>query len=236
MSGVQGVVGPGTWTAGKPAERQFTGRMLEIREAALTLFSERGYYGTGMEDIARVVGIRASSLYNHLPSKQILLADIMLTTMRELIRVFDESIKQAQDSADPAAELRLAMEVHVRYHATHRRDVRVGNREIASLEEQHQREVRQQRRTYARRWQAMIERGINTGAFATPSAQLSTYALLEMGIGVSQWFQEGGPLTLDEIADHYAEMALRQLGADVESTHGAARAERKSARKKSASG
>ena len=236
MSRVLPVVGPGTWTASKPSERHFSGRMWEIREAALTLFSERGYYGTGMEDIARVVGIRASSLYNHVPSKQILLADIMLATMRELIRVFDESIKQAQDSADPAAEMRLAMEAHVRYHATHRRDVRVGNREIASLEEPYQGEVRQQRRTYARRWQAMIERGIKAGAFSTPSAQMSTYALLEMGIGVSQWFQEGGPLTLDEIADHYAAMALRQLGADIKSTHGAARAGRKSARKKGASG
>jgi hypothetical protein len=57
-----------------------------------------------------------------------------------------------------------------------------------------------------------------------------------MGIGVSQWFQDGGPLTLDEIADHYAALALRQLGADINSTHGAARAGRKSARKIGASG
>lgn len=41
-----------------------------IVETALDLFSQRGYDGTSVRDIARAVGIRESSLYNHFPSKQ----------------------------------------------------------------------------------------------------------------------------------------------------------------------
>lgn len=36
-----------------------------ILNAALICFAERGYAATGMREIARQVGIRAPSLYNH---------------------------------------------------------------------------------------------------------------------------------------------------------------------------
>ena len=37
---------------------------------ALELFSQRGYDGVSVRDIARAVGIRESSIYNHFKSKQ----------------------------------------------------------------------------------------------------------------------------------------------------------------------
>lgn len=42
----------------------------KIIEAALDLFAQRGYDGVSVRDIARAVGIRESSLYNHFPNKQ----------------------------------------------------------------------------------------------------------------------------------------------------------------------
>ena len=41
-----------------------------ITDAALTLFSERGYTGTSVKNIADAVGIRDASLYKHFKSKQ----------------------------------------------------------------------------------------------------------------------------------------------------------------------
>src|ERR1700712_185504 len=106
-------------------------RRQDIREAALTLFAERGYHGTGMEQLAQLVGIRPSSLYNHLNSKQELLAEIMTATMQDLLARFAE----ATSVTGSRAQLAAAMQAHVRYHAVHRREVRIGNREIPSLEQ-----------------------------------------------------------------------------------------------------
>jgi AcrR family transcriptional regulator len=197
-------------------------RKSQIRQAAVALFSERGFYGTGMDDIAGRVGLRASSLYNHVRSKHELLATIMIETMQELIEEFDRATGAGSpggpadraDRADRAGQLRAAMEAHVRYHGTHRDEAHIGNREIASLQQPERDEVRDLRRQYARRWQALIQAGIDESVFHSLSAQLSAYALLEMGIGVSQWYRENGALTLDEIAFHYGDMALRQVGAD----------------------
>jgi AcrR family transcriptional regulator len=180
----------------------------EISQAAVTLFAERGFYGTGMDDIAAMVGIKAPSLYNHVRSKQELLAEIMLSTMRDLLHAFQLATAQG----DHAERLRRAMEAHVRYHGAHPREAHIGNRELASLRQPEQSVVRELRRQYARGWQVLIQSGVDAGTFQTLSVQLSAYALLEMGIGVSQWYRESGPMTLDEIAFHYGEMALRQVG------------------------
>ena len=58
----------------------------QIAAAALDLFDQRGYHATGMEDIAKAVGMRASSLYNHFSSKQELLAEVTITAMEDLLR------------------------------------------------------------------------------------------------------------------------------------------------------
>jgi AcrR family transcriptional regulator len=41
-----------------------------IERVATELFAERGYAGTGMEDIARAAGVSAPVLYDHFPSKR----------------------------------------------------------------------------------------------------------------------------------------------------------------------
>lgn len=49
----------------------------KILDAALELFSRQGYDGASVRDIARAVGIRESSLYNHFPSKRALFDGIV---------------------------------------------------------------------------------------------------------------------------------------------------------------
>ena len=191
---------------GSDAERPT--RRDQIKEAALFLFAERGYQGTSMEAIARRVGVRASSLYNHIDSKQKLLVEIMTTTMEDLISGFEDATRDG----DLVDKLRRAMAAHVNYHALHQPDVRVGNGELLSLEEPARSAVIELRSRYARMCQGLIESGEREGVFRMPSTQLATYALLEMGIGVALWYRADGPLSLDYIASVYSEMAAHLLG------------------------
>ncbi|GGJ35139.1 TetR/AcrR family transcriptional regulator [Streptomyces brasiliensis] len=187
------------------------GRAGDIMDAALTLFAERGYLGTSMRDIASQLGMRAPSLYNHLESKQELLQDIMLRTMENLVADHQMAVATTNDVAE---QLRRAMEAHVRYHARHPREVRIGNAEIWNLEQPAQDRVRKLRRDYARSWQDVINRGVDEGRFQTPSPQLASYAMLEMGIGISLWYHEGGRLSESQLAYYYGDMALRLVSAE----------------------
>ena len=181
-----------------------------VQDAALTLFAERGYNGTSMKDIASRLGIRAPSLYNHVPSKQVLLRDVMMETMHTLIADHQVAITS---TADPVEQLRRAMEAHVRYHARFPREAHIGNREIWSLEEPTRAEIRQLRRDYSQLWESLIQRGVDAGVFRVPNVRLAAYALLEMGIGVSLWFRPDGDLSESEVAYAYSDMALQLVHA-----------------------
>lgn len=56
-----------------------------IYEAALQLFASHGYGSTGLREIARVINVNPGSLYYHIESKQILLFDLVESTLNDLI-------------------------------------------------------------------------------------------------------------------------------------------------------
>jgi AcrR family transcriptional regulator len=187
-----------------------TPRSAEIRAAALDLFTRLGYEGTTMADIGAAVGIRGPSLYKHVASKQDLLADIMTGTMNALLEAHRSAVTT---TGDPVERLRRAVETHVRYHARHRLEAFVGNREIRSLVEPHRSTVLARRAEYASGFQGLISDGIDAGRFRVHSARLAAYALLDLGMGVSAWYREDGELSENELVWQYVEFALRLLNA-----------------------
>mgnify|MGYP003169379646 CR=1 FL=1 len=54
-----------------------------ILEKSLELFSTKGYDAVSVGEIAKAVGIKAPSLYNHFPSKQAIFDAILETTTRK---------------------------------------------------------------------------------------------------------------------------------------------------------
>lgn len=73
-------------------EINLTGTKQRIVDAALDLFSRRGFVETGIRDITSAVGIKESSLYNHFASKGAILDYIL------------DRFKQFCDSSVPTAE------------------------------------------------------------------------------------------------------------------------------------
>ena len=62
---------------GRPARDEQRDTRKEILEAALDLFSQSGFAGTSMRQIARAVGVRESALYHHFPSKEAIFVDLV---------------------------------------------------------------------------------------------------------------------------------------------------------------
>lgn len=194
----------GTPAAGGPP------RAHAIRAAALELFTRRGYQATTMADIGAAVGVRGPSLYKHVSSKQALLAQIMIGTMDALLAAHRTAVAGTED---PAERLRRATEAHVRYHARHRLEAFVGNREIRSLEEPHSTAVLDRRAAYEKAFRELVEAGVAAGRFHVASARLASYAILDLGMGVAVWYREDGELTEDQIVYQYGDFALLLVGA-----------------------
>lgn len=189
-------------------------RANDIRAAALELFTRLGYEATTMADIGRAVGIRGPSLYKHIASKQDLLAQIMIGTMEDLLAAHRAAVAS---SDGPVSRLRRATEAHVRYHARHRLEAFVGNREIRSLVEPHRSRVLALRAQYEAGFRAIVDAGVAEGRFKVASARLVSYAVLDLGMGVAVWYREDGELAEDAIVWQYGDFALRLAGASSES-------------------
>ncbi len=179
-----------------------------IRTASLALFAERGYRATTMADIGAAV-----------PSKQSLLVHIMIGTMEDLLRAQRLVLGLGGDAP---TQLRRMVEAHVRYHAAHRREAFVGNREIGSLDRANRQRVLTLRADYESAFRAVIEEGHASGLFDVRSPRLSSYAIVDMGIGVAVWFRPDGEQSVDEVAYVYADLALRMVAADVQASGAAA--------------
>lgn len=67
---------------------------------AAQVFTERGYDGTSMEDLARVTGITKSSIYHHVQSKEEILRFGLDRALDALFAVFDEP----ESRSGPAVE------------------------------------------------------------------------------------------------------------------------------------
>lgn len=185
------------------------GRWNDVQEAALSLLSERGYHGTTMKQVAALLGVQAPSLYNHVGSKQEMLARIMTAGMERLTKAQEAALARSDGVAE---QLRAMTEAHVLLHIRHRRSAMIGDRELRHLEEPTQSQVRAQRGAYELRFRSVIEHGIGTGVFHVRSSKLASFAIIEMATSVAVWFKDNGPMSPDEVADQYGEMALRIAG------------------------
>lgn len=180
-----------------------------IEQAALDLFFERGYPATTMREIALACGLTVGALYNHFPSKEQLLASILWRVHIELERTLTDA--RASGGDDPVERLRALAREQARFHTDHTREARVANQEIAWLPEPDRTEIIALRRRTRAWFEEEIAAGIAAGRFETADLKATVKAILNAGIGISQWFTPGGRLDADAVADLHAELAIRMV-------------------------
>jgi AcrR family transcriptional regulator len=93
--------------ASAPARRGRPGYDLEsLLAVAVTVFNERGYDGTSMEDLSRRLGITKSSIYHHVSSKEELLSLALARALDGLFAVVAEvgGAGEGGASDEPAIE------------------------------------------------------------------------------------------------------------------------------------
>lgn len=194
----------------RPAADLSPARTAVTREAvldhALTLFAERGYHGTPLSGLAETLGIRTPSLYNHMGSKHELLETILTRTLDDVLADLAAAVR---DVDGPAGRLRAATRVYALRHATHRREALVVNRDTTSLDEPDRTRLRRRRREHERAVRAIITDGVATGEFQAGNPALASFAILEMSVSIARWFRDDGPRSAEQVADEFAEYALR---------------------------
>lgn len=181
-----------------------------IRKAALRLFASRGYAAVPMRMIAQELGLQAGALYNHFPTKQALLRDLLVSHLTALIAEWEGL---GVDQNDPQKALDAFTRFHIRYHIGRVDEVFIANMELRSLEPEGFREVEALRQRYEAILTTILQEGARRGVFDVADPRIATMAIVAMLTGVTTWFRSGGRLSAGEIEEIYTRMAAASVAA-----------------------
>ena len=130
-----------------------------ILEESAILFNEKGYSATSMQDIASKCGIRASSLYNHIKSKQEILSFLLL----DIADKFYNGIIDVNNSSNPYKEkLQEIIKRHIRVAMENQNITSLINQDWKQLEEPSLSEFLKIRNNYQVVFRQVIENGMNS--------------------------------------------------------------------------
>jgi AcrR family transcriptional regulator len=184
-----------------------------ILSAALDAFYQSGYHGTSVRDIARRVGVTVPALYYHHENKEAILFALLERSIDHLRALCDLAQQEAGD--DVEQRFFNLVECLVRYTARSSKIAYLDG-EIRSLSPELRGVYADKRHEIEMMVLDTTEAGVSAGLFDVTFPRDTVRALLGMIQAIATWFRPGGPLTVDEVADRYKDIAGRTIGASPE--------------------
>ncbi len=174
-----------------------------IQKTAAALFRQKGYNATSMRHLAEGIGIEAASLYNHINSKEELLRDICFTVANDFVAHMDGV---ENSNLTPVAQLEELIRFHIRMRLERLEEVAVNNNEWRHLKEPHLTEFVQLRRFYQKRWEAIIEKGIEQKLFKPVNTYVAVLTILASVRSVEFWQRNKRNVTAEHLENDIVTM------------------------------
>jgi len=170
-----------------------------ILKASAALFREKGYKAASMRDLAVKVGVEAASLYNHIRSKAELLHDICF----DVANIFTENIVEVEAlQASPIKKIESLLRFHIKQMLDNFEEVYVADREWRYLTEPYLSNYQNQRRSYRRRFAAIVEDGIKQGEINNIDASTAVLIILHAVSGIESWHRSKQKISGEELEEN----------------------------------
>lgn len=171
-------------------------RKEEIIRVAAKQFKEKGYSAVTMRDLAKAMGIKAASLYNHINSKQ----DILNTIIISLAEEFTEGMSRVQSTPDSCInKLKKIIELHVKISSQNIYGMASLNNDWMHLEEK--RDYYQKLRSdYEDDFRAILVKGIASGEIVDVKPDVMLFSILTTLRSLYIWIPKKDDLNLEELS------------------------------------
>ena len=180
-----------------------------IFQAATQLFLRQGFHETSMRQIARVVGMGKSTLYDYFSSKE----DILLFFVEQEMTVINKAASDiaAQDLNAPE-KLRRMLQVQWAYVSANQELAALLTREVSRLGAEATRWVVQKRMEYRRILEQIVQQGITEDTFRAVDPTLAASALHSLiTMPFYDWLRRRGGDTGELIADALVDLFLHGI-------------------------
>jgi TetR/AcrR family transcriptional regulator, cholesterol catabolism regulator len=181
-----------------------------ILQEAVTLFYERGFTGTTLDDIAHELGVTKPFIYTHFKSKTDLLAAICLPTIQMSL---DAAITAVESGGSATERLHKLIVDFTRVVMVRQPNIAVFFREEKSLERAALAEINALRQKFDHTLWRLLEEGVASGEFHLQDASLTARAMGGMICWAYTWHRPGGRLSVEDLGERMAALALQMAGA-----------------------
>ncbi len=137
-----------TWRAMQKASRRAS-----LMRSSARLFAERGFAAVSTVELGEAVGMSGPALYNYFPSKESLLAELLVDASERLLRGCRSILAEGGEPADTLAKL---IRFHLEFATTDPDIIRIQDRELPQLPAETNHRVRSLQRQYVQDWDGVL--------------------------------------------------------------------------------
>jgi AcrR family transcriptional regulator len=170
-----------------------------ILKKAAQMFREKGFAATSMRDLAETVGIEAASLYNHIRSKNEMLESICFDVANRYTIFMDELESGNQGTIK---KIETLLRFHIKQMIETFEEVIVCDREWKHLDEPYLSNFHNQRRSYRKRFAAIIEEGISKNEVKKIDAPTAVLIMLHSVNGIESWHRSTAKISAKDLEDN----------------------------------
>ena len=176
--------------AGNPA-------MARALDAAVGLFSRKGYAATSTREVAKLLGIQKATLYYHVESKEDLLFLICQSSLTQIRSDVETAMRDSQDSLERTQTLICS---HIESLLRDADEHSTTFTEMHALSEERFERIMQLRDAYENLVRSELQRAQDSGVLRQDiEAKYLSLALLGIMNRVTVWYRRSGPLSPAQI-------------------------------------
>jgi len=200
MDGPSSAASQSPWMPFETRRRARDEKREAVLRAAVQLFLEQGYHRATLNDVAKRLNITKPALYNYFRGKDEILFECWAIG-NELV---DDCIRET--SAGGGTGLTKLRKLVVRYAELMTTDYgkSLVRFDIRDLSEDNRKIVQIAKKKIDSAFRDYIAEGVEDGSIKPCDAKLSAFAIAGSLNWIGHWFQPGGPMTGDAVAEEFA--------------------------------
>lgn len=187
-------------------ETRFELQKDRMLRAAAQCFNEKGYSGSSLKDVARLLGLTDAALYYYVRNKE----ELVYLCYLRAAEVGQEAMQRARDEGGTGMD---TVQRYLRHHV----ELMVGDRgpiaimsEIPSLKPAHRAEVLELSRRHSAQFEGLLNAGIDDGSIVACDVRMTGNAIMGSINWIPKW-HHGDLQTGRNIASEFPRILTRGL-------------------------
>jgi AcrR family transcriptional regulator len=190
----------------------YDARRVRLLATAARVFAARGFAGTSMRDLAREAEMSLAGMYYYVRGKEDLLYQIQRTCFEQVVAGAAAAVA-SRTTAE--AKLEAFIRHHVTFFATHMAEMKVLAHEAESLTGAMRDEVRRIKRAYVNVLLGLLAGLDGLGTEGRRRRDVAAYTLFGMMNWIYTWYDPGGAVGVDELAEQITRLFLNGYQVEV---------------------